>query len=322
MNKNNGTIPVFFSTDDNYIPFLAVAMRSLIDNLSPTQSCNIYILNQGLNREKAQALLDMSNERVSIALIDVSASIAPIAQKLNLRDYYTASIYFRLFIPSLFPQYSKALYLDADVVVLDDISELYSISLEDRLLAAVSDDIIASCEDFRKYAEDGLGIPYRQYFNSGVMLMNLDGFRQERIEQKFTHLLNTYHFETVCPDQDYLNVLCCNRVYYLDKGWNKMSIDEDYEGEPKLIHYNMFYKPWFYSDTCYGEHFWKYAKRVVFYNEILAIQQSFDRRGRKAHKCAHKALHKSTRAICASKNNFKRVLQTVTMNHDEGWIHS
>ncbi len=322
MCQTTAPIPVFFSSDDNYLPFLAVAIRSLIDNLSPTAYCNIYILNNGLNPEKLQILLDMATDRVSVEPVDVSVAIAPIAQKLHLRDYYTASIYFRLFIPSLFPQYSKALYIDADVTVLGDISELYSVPLGDRLLAAVSDDIIASCEDFQKYAEEGLGIPYRQYFNSGVLLMNLDGFRAERIEQKFVTLLNTYHFDTVCPDQDYLNVLCCGRVYYLDKSWNKMSIDEDYEGEPKLIHYNMFYKPWLYKNICYQAHFWKYAERVAFYEEIRGMRKKFGWRGRLAHKKAHRALHKNTKLIRASEKNFRRVLGSVTFNADEGWINA
>ena len=322
MTAQINTIPVFFSSDDNYLPFLAVSMRSLIDNLAPDAYCDIHILNNGLNPAKTQHLLDMSTDRVSVHLVDVSREIAPLAEKLNLRDYYTASIYFRLFIPSLFPQYHKAIYLDADIAVNGNIAHLYEMPLGNRLVGAVSDDIIASHRDFRGYAEEGLGIPFRQYFNSGVMLMNLDQFRLQEIERKFIYLLNTYHFDTICPDQDYLNVLCRNQVLYLDKGWNKMSIDDSYNGTPNLVHYNMFYKPWQYDHICYQEHFWSYAKQTPFYEEICGIRRAFGWKGRYGHMTANHTLHKNARRISRSGKNFRCVLQHVSLNENTDWMNA
>ena len=315
MQAINSAIPVFYSADDHYLPFLAVSIHSLTENLAPDAHCDVYVLNNGLRADHVSRLSQMATDRVKIRLVDVSAKLAPIAEKLNLRDYYTASIYFRLFIPSLFPQYRKAIYIDADTVVNGDISELYQISLGDRLVAAVSDDIIESHEDFRRYAEDGLGIPYGEYFNSGVMLMNLDEFRRQEIEEKFVYLLNRYHFDTVCPDQDYLNVLCRHRVLYLDKGWNKMSIDDNYDGIPKLIHYNMFYKPWQYDDICYSEYFWKYAERTAFYQYILSIQSAFGEAERQAQADGNLMLHANALRISRAPDNFRRIMPTVDLNN-------
>lgn len=320
MSTQTKTIPVFFSSDDNYLPFLAVSIRSLIDNLSPDVHCDIHILNNGLNPAKSQHLLRMATDSVRVHLVDVSREIAPLAEKLNLRDYYTASIYFRLFIPSLFPQYHKAIYLDADIAVNGDISRLYETQLGNRLVGAVPDDIIASHRDFRNYAEGGLGIPYRRYFNSGVMLMNLDQFRIRQIERKFVYLLNTYHFDTICPDQDYLNVLCRGQVLYLDKGWNKMSIDECYAGIPNLVHYNMFYKPWQYRKICYQEYFWRYAQKTPFYEEICQMQRQFGWKGRYGHMIANRTLHKNARRISRANDNFRCVLQSGAANEPPEWI--
>ena len=119
-------VPVFFSCDNNYLPFLSVALRSMIDNLNPATVCRVYVLNDGLNREGVARLNAMQTENVTIEFVDVRPQIAPILEKLNLRDYYTPSIYYRLFIPTLFPQYSKALYLDADIAVTGDITKLYN----------------------------------------------------------------------------------------------------------------------------------------------------------------------------------------------------
>ena len=320
MLKQQYRIPVFYATDENYLPFLAVSIRSLIDNLSLNSACDIFVLHHGLCTAGASRLLEMQTENVRIRLVDVGSKLAPLVKKLNLRDYYTASIYFRLFIPSLFPNFCKAIYIDADTVLNEDISKLYSIPLGDHLVGAVSDDIIASHEDFRRYAEDGLGIPYREYFNSGVMLMNLEQFRSEKIEDRFVYLLNRYQFDTVCPDQDYLNVLCRDRVLYLDKGWNKMSIDCNYDGVPMLVHYNMFYKPWQYDDISYGAYFWEYARRTDFYEELLRIRSQFGERDRQAQADAHRMLHINTARICEADNNFRRVMPTVDFSEDGEWL--
>ncbi len=307
MNQSS-IIPIFFSSDDNYLPFLAVSVRSLIENASSDHHYCIHVLNNGLNQERFAHILAMQTENVSIKAVDVSEAIAPIIEKLNLRDYYTASIYFRLFIASMFPQYRKAIYLDADIVVNGDVSGLYNIPLGQRILGVVTDDIVAGHRDFRRYSEEGLGLPYEQYFNSGVLLMNLEQFRREEIERKFVYLLNTYHFNTICPDQDYLNLLCRDRVLYLDKGWNKMSVDQNYEGMPKLIHYNMFYKPWLYRKIAYCEYFWRYAAMTPFYEELRGMQESFGRKGRRGHAKANRNLHRQALKICAEPNNFKRIL--------------
>lgn len=315
--KQSSIIPIFFSCDDNYLPFLAVSVRSLIENASPDYSYCIHILNNGLDESRVAHILNMQKSNVKIRLVDVSTVIAPIAEKLNLRDYYTVSIYFRLFIASMFPQYHKAIYLDADIAVNGDISGLYNIPLGQRIVAAVSDDIVASHRDFRRYAEDGLGIPYRRYFNSGVLLMNLDQFRMQDIERKFVYLLQKYHFDTICPDQDYLNLLCRDRVLYLDKGWNKMSIDRNYNGMPSLVHYNMFYKPWLYKNTIYGEYFWKYAAMTPFYSELKQMQESFGIKGRLGHMRANRNLHRHALAICSSPDNFKHVLQKEALDPND-----
>jgi len=306
--SNQNVIPIFFASDNNYLPFLAVSITSLLENASTDYHYNIYILNNGLDEKKIAPILHMKRENADIRLVDVSGSLQPIAERLNLRDYYTISIYFRLFIASMFPQYHKAIYLDADIAVNGDISKLYEVQLGQNLVGAVSDDIIASRHDFRLYAEEAVGVPYQRYFNSGVLLMNLDQFRLNRIEQKFVYLLETYHFDTVCPDQDYLNALCKDRVLYLDKGWNKMSIDTDYPGVPNLIHYNMFYKPWLYRKIAYGEFFWRYAEKTPYFDELKRVQESFGFKGKLEHKRAHWNLHVTTRRIRKQPNNFRCVL--------------
>ncbi len=311
MHNVRREIPIFFSCDDNYIPFLSVAIRSMIDNACKKYDYAIYILNAGIkeeNRSRITAMFAKSAKNVRIEFTDVTDEAKTLGEVLHLRDYYTASIYFRLFIPKLFPNYKKAIYLDSDIVVTGDISELYFTELGGNLVGAVSDDVIASRDTFIDYAERGCGIDHGEYFNSGVLLMNLEKMRTEGLGERFIYLMNKYHFETVCPDQDYLNVLCRGRVLRLDRGWNKMSIDRNYDGEPMLIHYNMFNKPWQYDGVAYGEYFWYYAERSDFYGEILDIRRSFGEDDIAAQNAGLAALIYNADRIANSDFNFRTVL--------------
>lgn len=301
-------IPIFFSCDDNYIPFLGVAIKSLIENSSKNNNYYIYVLHSKMSIKNMKIITGMEKENVSICFYDVSKKLKKYGEKLNLRDYYTVSIYFRLFIPDMFPNLKKAIYLDSDMVILDDIAKLYDTELGDNLLGGVPDAIIASRQEFRDYAELGCGIyPYTKYFNSGMMLMNLEAMREFDLEGKFEHLFNTYRFETVCPDQDYLNVICKDRVLYLDEGWDKMAIDGGYEN-PMIVHYNNFAKPWQQDGINYAEFFWKYAKETPYYDEIMNIRNNFNEEKLLMQAKGGEELVKSTIRIVNSDKNFKRVL--------------
>lgn len=303
-------IPIFFASDDNYVPFLAVSIKSLLDNASKDYYYNIYILTEGISRANEERLKRYETENSEIVFVDLSSNIAKIRDRLSstLRDYYTESIFYRIFIAALYPEYSKAIYLDCDIVVLGDISEFYNIDLGDNILGAITDDVIATNEDFRNYAKYGIGVDYTKYFNSGVLVMNLDEYRKEKIQQRFVYLLIKHNFETAAPDQDYLNVLCYDKVRYIDKSWDKMPVGDDYDGALNLIHYNNFRKPWYYDDVPYGEYFWEYAKKTDYYEDILKIKSEFTPEKHQAKLDGAVKLVELTKNIVASDKNFYKVL--------------
>lgn len=309
--KQEGKIvPVFFATDDNYVPFLAVSIKSLLDNASKDYFYNIHILTDGINEENRKNLEDLMVENSKIIFDDVSGHVARIRERLDatLRDYYTVSIFYRLFIAALYPEYEKAIYLDCDITVIGDISKMYNIELGDNVFGVVPDDVIASNPDFRLYAEEGVGVRYDRYFNSGVLLMNLNAFREQKIKERFVFLLIKFNFETAAPDQDYLNALCKDKVMYIERGWDRMSTDEDYDGEVYIIHYNNFYKPWIYDNIPYEKHFWKYAKETIYYDEILKIKENAPITHWKKHQEGGENLVKLVHKIIDSDKNFKKCL--------------
>ena len=278
-------IPIFYSVDDNYIPCLAVALESLVAHTSDNNNYRIIVLNTGISDENISKIKKYERDNIKISFEDISSKLFRLEKELELRirDYYTISIYYRLFIASLFPQYDKAIYLDADMLILDDVEKIYDVEMNNNLLIAVRDEVVASDEVLRKYSLLQIGVDYDFYFNSGMLVMNLREMRKAKIEEKFIYMLTKYNLSTICPDQDYLNVLCKGRVIYLNENWDKMS---DYgsnidEAEISILHYNMFKKPWLYKDANYSDLYWHWAKKTEFYeclNKMLESYSFIDRR--------------------------------------------
>ena len=194
MNKLK-EIPIFFTVDDKYAPFLGVAMQSLVDNASDENMYIINIMTTAMNEENRAKINKYERENVKILYHDVTDLANNIKDKLYTRDYYSISTYFRLFIPNMFKQYDKALYLDSDIVILDDIANLYNIDIGNNYVGAAPDDVIATEQIFRDYAEKVVGCSsYKTYFNAGILIMNLKEMRDNDFENKFLHLLDTVKY--------------------------------------------------------------------------------------------------------------------------------
>lgn len=285
-------IPVFFAVDDSYCPFLAVAIQSLLDNSSRENVYLIKILNTDISERNKRIIAQYERENLDIEFVDLNYYIKKVKDKLYTRDYYTKTTYFRLFIPNLYPQYDKVLYLDSDIVILSDIAELYNLDMGDNLVAGAPDDVIQFNEVFRTYAEKVVGVAdYRRYFNAGVLLMNLHQLRKFMFQEKFLFLLDRIKF-AVAQDQDYLNRLCKGRVKLFDRVWNRMPIEDPKirVEDVKLIHYNLAYKPWHFEDILYKDFFWMYAQETEYFERIQEIRESYTEAERRRDEEAHAKL--------------------------------
>lgn len=275
MNKIN----LFFAIDDNYCPFLSSAVHSILKNANKKYRYDIYVLHNGLGDEsqnimKNQIRGDATIEFVDmLKFIDMKEKLDALADKLVTRDYYTKTTYYRLFIPNMFPNLDKALYLDVDIIVPGDISELYNTDLKDNLVGAVPDMAVQNTPVFVEYVENGLGVKASNYFNAGILLMNLKEMRNWGFEEKFIDLLGKYSFR-VAQDQDYLNVLTAGRVTYVDNSWNVQPVPNNIckFNKLNLVHYNMLWKPWIYDNIDYSDLFWQYAKECPMYERILKMK--------------------------------------------------
>lgn len=262
-------IPIFFACDEGFVKYTMVSMKSIMENADRSRKYHIYILHMGITEATQAKVLAMADEEFAIDFVDVTDKMRSIADKLPIRDYYSNTTYFRLFIPDMFPQYRKALYIDSDTIVVGNVAELYDHKLGKLYAGVCPDRVVAQTDILGDYVEKVLGVKRARYFNAGVMLMNCSQFRENHLLDEFLEMLHIYLF-VVAQDQDYLNLICKNQVLYMEPKWNAQVFGELAcpEEEVGLFHFNMAAKPWHYEDCRLAEYFWKYAKMTVDYDAI------------------------------------------------------
>lgn len=308
----NREIPIFFTINDDYAPFLAVALNSAIKNCNKNRRYRAIVLHQGLNPNNTEKLKSLETENFKIEITPMKANFESLDDRMSNRlrcDYFTLTIYFRLFIPAMFPQYDKGIYIDSDVVLTDDIAKLFDTDIGDNFIGACSDLSIADIPELVHYTEDAVGVKkHDDYINSGVLLMNLKKMREYGLEEHFLNLLNTYHFDSIAPDQDYLNAMCNGKIHYLDNAWDTMPNDAHPPLEKTyLIHYNLFSKPWCYDGVQYEEEFWQYAKDSGYLEEIKEYKANYTEDKQKADSECLQLLIKRGNEIPDTEITFKKL---------------
>lgn len=317
-------IPIFFACDDAYIPFLAVALASLEKNASRNYYYAIKILhvNSITKANMAKIIKKYQVENFVIEFVDVAETVKQFYDKFHVRDYYSKATYYRLFIPQLYPQYKKALYLDSDIVVLGDVSRLYHTPLGRNLVGAITDEAVQNVPEFCEYVEQRIGVKTsRHYFNAGILLMNLQRLREIDFENVFLSLIDRVTFD-VAQDQDYLNVICRNRVKYISNRWDKMPFPNPRvkEKDIKLLHFNLDQKPWQKDGILYEKYFWEYARQTEYYDAIVAHRKNYTAEQVAAAQAQTVNLIAKTKAQAddtAKNQRIARIIKEVCQYHEE-----
>ena len=272
-------VSVFFTADENYAPYLSTAIYSARCHIDKNRNYRIIVLEENMTKETITKIRNFSKENFSVEVYSMKQkfNIPDNREGNRLRcDYFTMTIFFRLFISNMFPDIDKCIYIDSDTVITDDISKLYDIELGENLIGACPDLSIADCPPLVEYTEKGVGIGKGRYINSGVLLMNLKYMRELKFEEHFLDLFKTYKFDTIAPDQDYINAICKDKILFIDGRWNKMPVEGGRDTENSgIIHYNLFSKPWCYDNVQFADYFWKYAEGSGFLEEIKAYKESY-----------------------------------------------
>lgn len=282
-----GTVHVAFSTDDEYAPYCGVAIGSLIRHASRDRSYEIFILSGGLSAEHEALLTGLADGRnhVSVHLCSVSGHLDRLRGSILSR--LPVAAYYRLLLAALFPRLDRIVYCDCDILVCHDIAELYDTELGGNLAAAVPDRAVSMIGgewlDRARKLLPVYGLSAGHFFNSGVLLMNLDLFRKEQMESAMIELSKLPG--RMWHDQDVLNMAFRNRWVCLDDSWNLtlhmyrkkeflpgMEARSFSSGERcRVVHFACSSrKPWDGYDSPYASLWWREANRSPFRREIHA----------------------------------------------------
>lgn len=263
---------VVFATDDNYVQHLGVTLRSLLEN-NKDESFVIHIFSNSVSQKSKERLEEISNgSDCRIEFLDIEDSVF---DKV-ITGRWGKAMYYRLLIPEFIDE-EKVLYLDVDIVVNGPIGTLYDMNIEAEYIAAVED----IWSDPRRQERLQMH-PESKYFNSGVMLINVKKWRDDRLADQIREFLTSNHKMLGSPDQDALNAIINGRWKRLPLKYNQydkhtgkdkkafeasFSVQElsEADSDPVIIHFVGGRKPWHYR----SEHpqkmlYWKYLEMTPF----------------------------------------------------------
>ena len=286
-------IPIFCSSDDNYAPYCATLIKSIIENGSPKNNYDMVILEESLsdnNKENLKAL-EKGYSNLSVRFYNVRDLMQ--GHQFYLTAHFRIATYYRLFVSSIFRHYDKIIYLDVDTICLSDLADLYNEPLDGKLLAAVQDyGVIAKIKTGRcepvEYFRDKVGVkdPFTEYFQAGVLLFNVAEFRKQNLEGDLIEMASKNKFAYV--DQDVLNKICYGQVKLVDSSWNTATLSGSRKkiwdllpaklfekcmsdrNKPRIIHYASFEKPWAKPEMDMAFYWWQYARLTPFYEKIIS----------------------------------------------------
>lgn len=259
---------VVFATDENYVQHAGVTMLSLLENKKSANPITINIIDDGLTEDSRNKLRKIAIDyRAALSFLYIKTD-----NLLNILAGRKRTMFYRLAIPDLLPDIDKALYLDVDLIVRHDISELWATDISNYYLAAVND--IADKEDLERLKRD-LGIPDSQpYLNSGVLLINNRKWREEQIGEKIVKYV--FEHKPLQEDQDGLNAILWGKWLPLNPKWNidrqafrhychfstRAKLPEEVKKavkDPAIVHFTGPVKPWYYACAVpFAEEYYSY----------------------------------------------------------------
>ena len=285
-------VVIVFACSENFVPYLSVAVQSIIDNASPSRRYDIVVLTRNISPTSMITLTrQVTSPHVGIGFLDVDAALGDI--ELPHHGHFRPETYFRLLAPQLLPNVDKAIYLDSDLIVDDDVAELFDVDVTGYKLAATRDaDTIGQIDGYDAtlwpYPKDELGMddPH-DYFQAGVLLMNLAELRRTVTPEEFLALSTERMWRWL--DQDVLNKVVNGDYVRVHMRWNYLmdwqhlrrthiianapaDVRAEYEeaaADPAVIHFaGPDNRPWLYPDADRAELFWHYAMRSPYLDEI------------------------------------------------------
>lgn len=275
--SDGDVISLVCAATDSYAMPLAVTLRSALENLSGRRNVHVTVLDGGIEEANKQRLRQTIQgvHRVEISFVTPRAQLL---HGLPTTKKYPLTVYYRLLLPDVLPRHiHKVLYLDGDLVVTGDLSRLWQQDMGAWHAMAVQDICHRFVARTNHLSRPEFQVPPGQkYLNSGVMLIDLDKWRQDDIAGQAMEYLRAYPQCMLFADQDGLNLALAGKWGELDPRWNQIHEIHEYANwqespydettyravltAPYVIHFTTPPKPWMTGCT--------HPKQDVFFHYV------------------------------------------------------
>lgn len=237
-------VDILLSSDNNYAMPLATLITSIAYNKNEDTEITIYIVDDGIANYNKERINTLSKPTFKIIFIE-----KPDLSKIFVNDgaisntYISIATYYRLYSTHILPEtLHRILYLDCDMIVCKDLWELYALDFEDNYLIGVKDVFENECCE---------RLDLKKYVNAGMMLVNLDKWREDNLIDLFERYSHDNKDKLKWMDQDIINGTCKDRIKIVDPRWN-VQVGTDIVHEQQniiardagIIHYISAKKPW------------------------------------------------------------------------------
>ena len=277
-------IPIAMASDDNYVYPTAVAITSILENANEKTKFEIYLMHPGNFKEESKEKLIKLKEKyknLNLEFINMEDRF----KNANNKGLATPT-YYRLSLSSLLPNIDKIIWLDGDILALDDLSDFYNLDMENLYYRGFLDHNNEELNILKDF-----GIEDDHYICAGVMLINLEKLRQDNMEQKFEEFINQNNDKLKEHDQTVINALCYKNIgilpakfgifnYFNDKAGlknyrnslvtkDKYSLNELLEAfkKPTVVH--CVTKPWKDRSVAFSDVWWEYVQKTDLKDEIF-----------------------------------------------------
>ena len=272
------TIRIVLITDSNQVMPVMVTITSILENRNKSRNYEVFVIGVELSDGEKNLIESLNSDNASVKVLNFENKYSSVESKLA---HVSSACNFKFDIPIIFKDYDKILYLDTDVIVQSDLCSIFDIDISDKYAAVVKDMQAIITTDYAQRT----GCP--NYFNAGMMLLNLKKLNEDGCNEKMMQVNRTY--QDMCVDQDTQNRVIGHNCLYLPPKYNFMlnnfmhtekvfrdfyQIGEDEKVRPEkseIIHYTWL-KPWMYKHLPLAKNWMKYYKKTCFKNKKLDLK--------------------------------------------------
>lgn len=279
-------INIVLSSDNNYAQHVAVVIASVMNNTKKNKQIRFFLLADNIDIGK-KALLKQTADSFNAELNIIDLQENSCFDNLYTSGHISKAAYFRIILADLMPaDVHKVIYVDVDLIVLDDIEFLWNINLQGKPLGAVADYGILSSARLIRQKNKAIGLSLDgNYFNSGVLIIDVDLWRQYNYSSKVIKLASSVHLPH--HDQDALNKVFMNNWTKVPLRWNvippvynlflKILLNKKFRKNAvsakknmAIMHYAGRYKPWEFSvHKGFNDKYYKFLQLTAFKNEKM-----------------------------------------------------